>query len=122
MVTQTTEERRGGGRIVANLHDLFIMSRYSRTQENEVGPDDVETGVTNTGSTKEKAMSMKSRIIAAVGGVGLTLAVAVTAVTAGGPLRGAAAPSASPSSTPVASSSPATTTTTIVGPGAGFAF
>ncbi|MFN8538909.1 MAG: hypothetical protein U0232_15725 [Thermomicrobiales bacterium] len=37
-------------------------------------------------------MSMKSRVLAAVGGVGLTLAVAVTAVTAGGPLSGLAAP------------------------------
>jgi hypothetical protein len=64
-------------------------------------------------------MTMKSRILAAVGGVGLTLAVAVTAVTAGGPLGGSAAPAASPSGSPVASSTP-TTTTTGAGPSRAF--
>lgn len=66
-------------------------------------------------------MSMKSRVLAAVGGVGLTLAVAVTAVTAGGPLSGLAAPAASPSAAPVASSAPMTTIAA-TGPGAAFAF
>src|SRR5687767_13742877 len=60
-------------------------------------------------SKEERSMSMKSRILASVGGVGLTLAVAVTAITAGGPIGGSAAPLASPSSSPVASSTPVTT-------------
>ena len=55
-------------------------------------------------------MSMKSRILASVGGVGLTLAVAVTAITAGGPIGGSAAPASSPSASPVASSAPVTRT------------
>jgi hypothetical protein len=64
-------------------------------------------------------MSMKSRILASVGGVGLTLAVAVTAITAGGPVGGSAAPLASPSSSPTALS---TATTTAAVPGVAFSF
>lgn len=53
-------------------------------------------------------MSLKNRILATVGGAGLTLAIAVTAVTAGGPLGGSAAPESSAPPTPI--SSPAAST------------
>ena len=54
-------------------------------------------------------MSMKNRVLATVGGVGLTLAIAVTAVTAGGPVGGSAAPAAS--NTPAAANTGAGTVT-----------
>ena len=54
-------------------------------------------------------MSMKNRLLATIGGAGLTLAIAVTAVTAGGPVGGSAAPAAS--HTPVAASNGAGTVT-----------
>lgn len=67
-------------------------------------------------------MSIRNRVIAAVGGVGLTLAIAVAAVAAGGPLSGLAASSnGGPSAAPTATTAPASGHTSFMAPG-GFAF
>ena len=74
-----------------------------------IDPPGVEmVGLTERSIKEARAMSLKNRILATVGGAGLTLAIAVTAVTAGGPVGGSAAPMASASPSPI--SSPATAT------------